>query len=129
MVGLGEEGRSYEDIAEIVGVGTSTVSRIVRSGTTGRQARWSRSRPGAATARRCAGWSPGSRTSSTRCQPTYSPLNPVECLWADLKRSLRTLAINDAAQFRHAVRRLRRRVPTSKIAGWFRHTLAYAQIN
>ena len=30
MVRLREEGRSYEDIARVVGVGTSTVSRIVR---------------------------------------------------------------------------------------------------
>ena len=31
MVRLREEGRSYEDIARVVGVGTSTVSRIVRN--------------------------------------------------------------------------------------------------
>lgn len=61
--------------------------------------------------------------------PTYSPeLNPIELLWADLKRSLRTLALNDQDQLRHAVRRLRRRVPTRKIAGWFGHALAYARI-
>jgi transposase len=62
--------------------------------------------------------------------PTYSPeLNPIELLWADLKRSLRTLAINDQDQLRRAVRRLRRRVPTRKIAGWFRHALAHTRIN
>jgi transposase len=62
--------------------------------------------------------------------PTYSPeLNPIELLWADLKRSLRTLAINEQDELRQAVRTLRRRVPTRKIAGWFSHALAYAQIN
>lgn len=60
--------------------------------------------------------------------PTYSPeLNPIELLWPDLKRSLRKLAINDAAQLRRAVRQLRRRVPTSKIAGWFGHALAHTR--
>ncbi len=62
--------------------------------------------------------------------PTYSPeLNPIELLWADLKRSLRTLAIDDERELRRAVRGLRRRVPARKIAGWFGHALAHTRIN
>lgn len=62
--------------------------------------------------------------------PTHSPeLNPIELLRADLERSLRTLAIIDEAQLRRAVRRLRRRVPTRKVAAWFGQALAHTRIN
>ena len=62
--------------------------------------------------------------------PTYSrELNPIEWLWADLKRNLRKLAINDQTQLRRAVRRPRRRVPPSKVAGWFGHALEHTRIN
>ena len=62
--------------------------------------------------------------------PTYSPeLNPIEMLWADMKRDLRTLAINVESELAAAIRRLRCRVPAEKIAGWFRHSRAQAQLN
>ncbi len=61
--------------------------------------------------------------------PTYSPeLNPIELLWADLKRSLRKLALNAESELLRAVQRLRRRVPLSKLSGWFRHAIAFAQL-
>jgi transposase len=61
--------------------------------------------------------------------PTYCPeLNPIEMLWADLKRSLRKMALNTAEQLAPAVRRLRAAVPLEKIASWFRFSLSHAQI-
>ncbi|WP_394840412.1 transposase [Pendulispora rubella] len=60
--------------------------------------------------------------------PTYSPeLNPIERLWADMKRQLRTLALNIDSELLHAIRRLRASTPIAKIAGWFRHSIAEAQ--
>src|SRR5207245_1758558 len=61
--------------------------------------------------------------------PTYCPeLNPIELWWADLKRGLRTMALNTAEQLAPAVRRLRAAVPFEKIAAWFRCSLSHAQI-
>ena len=62
--------------------------------------------------------------------PTYSPeLNPIERLWADIKRRLRSLAISAHDELLRAVRRLRASTPIEKIAGWFRHSHAEAQLN
>ena len=61
--------------------------------------------------------------------PTYSPeLNPIELWWGDLKRQLRTLAINAEEQLRGSVRRLRSSTRSPKIAAWFRNALRHAHI-
>lgn len=61
--------------------------------------------------------------------PTYCPeLNPIEMWWADMKRHLRTMALNTADELAPAVRRLRAALPTRKIQGWFRLALSHAQI-
>lgn len=61
--------------------------------------------------------------------PTYSPeLNPIECLWADWKRQLRTLAIDAHDDLLRTIRRLRAATPIRKIAGWFRRAFAAAQV-
>jgi transposase len=62
--------------------------------------------------------------------PTYSPdLNPIELLWADLKRSIRKIAPDNENGLRGAVRRLRASLPISKIEGWFRHCAPQVQCN
>lgn len=62
--------------------------------------------------------------------PTYSPeLNPIELWWGDLKRELRTLALDSEEELRGAVRRLRAGLPTAKIESWFRFSLEQAHLN
>lgn len=61
--------------------------------------------------------------------PTYSPeLNPIEPLWADLKRDLRRMGLDTVEMLRWALRRLRAALPLHRIDGWFRGALAEAQI-
>ena len=62
--------------------------------------------------------------------PTYSPeLNPIELWWGDIKRILRTLAIDTEAELAKAARRLRAKLPLDKIKGWFRYARKHAQLN
>jgi transposase len=62
--------------------------------------------------------------------PTYSPeLNPIELLWAHLKRGLRRLAVDDAHELVRSVQSLRAQVPLEHIAGWFRCAFRQAQTN
>jgi transposase len=57
-------------------------------------------------------------------QPPYSPdLNAIELWWADLKRQLRTLALDTVEKLRAGIRRLRASVPARKIAAWVSHVL------
>jgi transposase len=61
--------------------------------------------------------------------PTYSPeLNPIELWWGDIKRALRSLAIDSHEQLAKAVRRLRSSLPLHKIRGWFRFSQSHAKI-
>lgn len=62
--------------------------------------------------------------------PTYSPeLNPIERLWADMKRRLRTLATDAQDELLRNVRRLRASTPIEKIAAWFRHSVDETRLN
>src|SRR5437016_8654102 len=61
--------------------------------------------------------------------PTYSPeLNPIEPLWADLKRGLRRMGFDTVEMLRWAPRRLCAALPLHRIDGWVRGALAEAQI-
>lgn len=62
--------------------------------------------------------------------PTYSPeLNPIELLWGDIKRRLRSLAIDLQDELESAIGDLRGAVRLDKIRGWFRFSLNQAQFN
>ena len=55
--------------------------------------------------------------------PTYSPeLNPVELLWALVKREMR-LHRRDTDTFENALRRAFRTVTLADVAGWYQHCL------
>jgi transposase len=65
-----------------------------------------------------------------RFLPAYSPeLNPIELWWGDIKRHLRTLAIDTQRELASAIRTLRASLPLDKIAGWFRLALREAHFN
>jgi transposase len=60
--------------------------------------------------------------------PTYSPeLNPIELWWGDMKRALRKVGADLSDDLLRHVRKLRAGVPLSKISGWFRRALSFAQ--
>ncbi|WP_244224815.1 IS630 family transposase [Corallococcus sicarius] len=62
--------------------------------------------------------------------PTYSPdFNPIELWWADLKRQLRKRAPRALNELAQTVRQLRAATPLAKLAAWFRHCLAFLQLN
>lgn len=57
--------------------------------------------------------------------PPYSPdLNAIELWWADIKRQLRTLALDTVDKLRAGIRRLRASAPGHRIAGWIAHVLS-----
>ena len=62
--------------------------------------------------------------------PTYSPeLNPIERLWADMKRQLRKIGADTVDDLLAAVHKFRSGVPYQKITAWFRNAIAHPQLN